>query len=392
MIRIIRYTIVILTTLMILLLIWQFGSAIVLFLLSLAVAAALRPTINIITGRNVPKRLALGIVYSLLIAAIASSLLLITPALLDELQTAANDFVSNYDRAKAEWPQRGTTFQQTLAEQLPPSADFYQALMSPEGVPALASVFGIAQNFFSTLGQIAIIIILSLYWSADQFRFERLSLSLLPEEYHPRALHIWRSVESGVGSYLRSELIQSVLTGALLWLGFSVLGIRYPILLALWGAIVRLIPWFGALIAVLPALFIGIGISSTVGILATVYTVGILLFLKLVIEPRFFPRNKYSSLLVVLFVIALAETFGFIGVVLAPPLAVAVQILFQYLYPFPELTFTSEVTEEVAGIRKRLLDLRRRFQNSARKRGSRRLVDRLQRLVHRTADILQEEY
>lgn len=391
MIRIARYTVVVLTTLMLLLLLWQFGSAIVLFLLSLAVAAALRPVISTITGRKVPKRLALGIVYALLVAAIASFFLLITPALLEELQTATDDFVSNYDRAKAEWPQRGTVFQQALAEQLPPSADFYQALTSPEGVPALEGVFGIAQNFFSTLGQIAIILILSLYWSADQFRFERLGLSLLSEEHHPKALHVWRSVESGVGSYLRSELIQSVLTGLLLWLGYSALGIRYPILLALWGAIVRLIPWFGALIAVLPALFIGIGVSSTVGILATVYTLGVQLFLYLVIGPRFFPRNKYSSLLIVLFVIALAETFGFIGVVLAPPLAVAVQILFQHLYPFPELTFTSEVAEEVTDIRKRLIDLRRRFQNS-RKRESIRLVERLARLVRRTTDYLQEEY
>jgi predicted PurR-regulated permease PerM len=183
-----------------------------------------------------------------------------------------------------------------------------------------------------------------------------------------------------------------VLTGFLLWLGFSVLGIRYPVLLALWGATVRLIPWFGALIAVLPALFIGIGISSTVGILATVYTIGILLFLKLVIEPRFFPRNKYSSLLIVIFVIGLAETFGFIGVVLAPPLAVAVQISFQHLYPFPEAVPTSEASEEIAGIRKRLLDLRKRFQTSSRQRGSLRLVDRLQRLVYRTTDVLQEDY
>lgn len=391
MIRIVRYTVVVLTTLMLLLLVWQFGSSIVLFLLSLAVAAALRPVINTITGRNIPKRVALGIVYALLVAAIASFIFLITPALLDELQVATDDFVSNYDRAKAEWPQQGGVFQQALAEQLPPSADFYQALTSPEGVPALAGVFGIAQNFFSTLGQIAIILILSLYWSSDQFRFERLALSLLPEEHHPKALHVWRSVESGVGSYLRSELVQSVLTGVLLWLGFSVLGIRYPILLALWGAIVRLIPWFGSLIAVLPALFIGIGVSSTVGILATVYTVGILLFLNLVIEPRFFPRTKYSSLLIVLFVIALAETFGFIGVILAPPLAVAVQILFQHLYPFPELSFSSEVAEEVAGIRKRLIDLRRRFQGSH-KRESIRLVERLARLVRRTTDYLQEEY
>ena len=391
MIRTVRYTVVVLTTLMLLLLLWQFSFAIVLFLLSLAVAAALRPLINSLTGRYVPKRIALGVIYFLLVAAIASSFWMVGPPLLDDLQRATDDFVSNYDRAKTEWPQRGTAFQQALADQLPPSADFYQALTSEQGIPALAGVFGAAQNFFETLGRIAIILILSLYWSADQLRFERLALSLLPEQHHPRALHVWRSVETGVGEYLRSEFIQSVMAGLLLWLGYSVLGIRYPILLALWGAIVRLIPWFGALIAVLPALFIGIGISSTVGVVATLYTVGILLALKLVVEPRFFPRHKYSSLLTVLFVIALAETFGFIGVILAPPLAVAVQILFRHLYPIPELVSTAEVVEEVSGIRKRLLTLRRRIQTS-RKRDGMRLVERLQRLVRRTTDYLQEEY
>jgi predicted PurR-regulated permease PerM len=390
MIRIVRYTVVVLTTLMILILIWQFISAIVLFLLSLAVAAALRPLINSLTGRYVPKRIALGTIYFLLTAAILSSFWLIGTPLLDELQLATDDSIAAYERAKVEWPESGTAFQQALAEQLPPSADLYRVLISEQGIPALASVFGIAQNFFSTLGQIAIILILSLYWSADQFRFERLGLTLLPEEHHPRALHIWRSVETGVGEYLRSELIQSVLTGLFLWLGFSMLGIRYPVLLALWGAIVRLIPWFGAVIAALPVLLIGLAMSSTMGILAALYTIGILLILNLVIEPRFFPRYKYSASLIVLFVIALGETIGFIGIILAPPLAVAVQILFQHLYPLPELT-ASEVSEQVTDIRKRLLELRRRIQNS-RKRGSIRLMERLQRLVRRTTDYLQEEY
>lgn len=389
MTRIIRYTIVVFITLIFLLLLWQFSEAIVLFLLSLPVAAAIRPLISTITGRNVPKRLALGVVYFLLVAAIVSSLFLISQPLLEEVQRASDDLIANYDRVKADWPLRGSVFQQTLAEQLPPSADFYQAITSPEGVPVLTGVFGIAQNFFSIIGQIALVLILSLYWSADQFRFERLGLSLLPEEHHSRALHIWRSVEAGVGAYLRSELIQSVIVGLLLWLGYSVLGIRYPVLLALWGAIFRLIPWFGALIAVLPALFIGIGISSLLGILATLYTFGILLTSKLIIEPRFFSRYKYSSLLVVLFVIALAQTFGFIGVVLAPPLAVAVQILFQHLSPFATPTVPVEISEQTTNIKERLLQLRRRVQD-ANQREAVRLIARLQRLVNRTTDYLQE--
>ncbi len=389
MTRIIRYTIIVVTTLMLLLLLWQFSSAIVLFLLSLAVSAALRPLINSLLGRRVPKWLALGIVYFLLIIVIVSSLLLISQPLFDELQKATNDFIANYDRAKAEWPLQGTLFQHTLAEGLPPSAQLYQALTNENGIPALTGFFGIAQNFFSILGRVAVVIVLSLYWSADQFRFERLGLSLLPKEYHPKALHIWRSIENEVGAYLRSEIIQSVLAGLLLWLGYSTLGIRYPILLALWGAIVRLIPWFGSLIAVLPALFIGIGISTALGILATVYTVGILLTLIVIIEPRFFPRYKYSSLLIVLFVIALAEVFGFIGVVLAPLIAVAVQILFQHLSPSFTPTFSTEISEQALDIKKRLLMLKRRIQNSH-NRESMRLIGRLHGLMNRITDYLQE--
>ena len=389
MTRIVRYTVIVFTTLTLLLLLWQFGISIVLFLLSLAVAAALRPVISSITGRNVPKRLALGIVYFLLIAAIIGSLLLISQPFLNDLQTATDDFVANYERAKIDWPLHGTLFQKTLAQQLPPSSELYGTLTSQGGITVLEGVFGIAQNFFSLLGRIAIVIVLSLYWSADQFRFERFGLSLIPEEHHSKALHVWRSVETGVGAYLRSEIVQSALAGILLWLVYSMLGIRYPTLLAGWGAIARLIPWFGALIAVLPALLIGTGVSSTVGLLATIYTIAVLLILKLVIEPRFFLRSKYSSLLIVLFVIALAEAFGFIGVVLAPPLAVAVQILFQHLYQFPAPAFSSEMTEQMTSIKERLLQLKRRLQNP-RSRASMRLADRLPRLVDRASDHLQE--
>ncbi|HKY55494.1 MAG TPA: AI-2E family transporter, partial [Anaerolineales bacterium] len=334
------------------------------------------------------KRLALAIVYSILIVLIVGALFLIAPFMLEDLQTASDDFIANYDRAKTEWPQRGTLFQQALAERLPPSADLYEALVTGEGIPALQGVFGIAQNFFSILGNIAIVIILSLYWSADQLRFERLGLSLLPSEYHPRALHAWRSIESGVGAYLRSEFVQSVLAGVILWIIYLTLDIKYPALLAFWGAVVRLIPWFGALIAVLPALLVAIGSSPILGFVASISTIVVLFLLKEVIEPRVFHRHKYSALLIVLFVIGLAEAFGFIGVILAPPLAVAVQILFQELYPFPTTMFSPEVSDKVEDIRIRLRQLRRRVYSRT-NRKNRHLINRIYYLVRRTADYLQ---
>ena len=381
--------IAVIATLLVLLLLWQFGAAILLFLLSLGVAAAIRPLISSLTGKIISKRIALGIVYALLISAILSSIFLISESLFQDLQNITDDFVTGYDRAKLEWPERGTLFQQALAEQLPPSTDLYQTLTSKDGTPILQNILGAAQNFLSMLGNIAIILVLSLYWSADQLRFERLGLSLLPTRYHPRAVLVWRSLEEGVGAYLRSEFLQSALAGFVLWAGYSTIHIKYATLLAVWGAIARLIPWFGALIAVLPVIFVGVGISSSLGIWATIYTVAVLLLLKLFIEQRFFPRGQYSSLLIVLFAIGMAQAFGFIGVILAPPFAVSIQILFQQLYPFSVQKTSVQLLEKTMEVRKRLAAVRRHIPRLVKQELS-PLMQRFHRLVRRTIYHIQE--
>jgi predicted PurR-regulated permease PerM len=107
MIKVIRYAAIVIATLAILLLIWQFRGAIVLFLLSLAVAALLRPFINDLTNRLMSKRLALGIVYSLVILGLIVFVLMVGPLLLQDLQNATNDFIGNYDRTKLDWAETG---------------------------------------------------------------------------------------------------------------------------------------------------------------------------------------------------------------------------------------------------------------------------------------------
>ena len=387
--RVAWYSIVIAMTLVVLILLWQFSGAIVLFALSLALAAALRPSINYLTAKKTPRRLALGIVYLLLVASIISFFLLIGPPFAQDLQRVSDDFVIGYERAITVWPQEGSLFQQTLAERLPPSGELYRALSSPVGIPVFEGIFGVAQNFFSFLGRIAIIIILSLYWSADQLRFERLALSLLPAAYHPKALHVWRSVEAAVGAYLRSEVVQSVLAGLLLWIGYWMMGVRYPALFTLWGAIARLIPWFGIVIATLPLLLVEMGNSPVLGLLATTYTIGVMLVLKQFVEPRYFHRQRYSALLIVIFVVILAESFGMIGVILAPLLAVTLQILFQQLYPTISPKPSRDALEKVRALRKRLAETRRQIQRP-RPRQAAFVMDRLNYLMKQLTEYIQE--
>jgi hypothetical protein len=109
--------------------------------------------------------------------------------------------------------------------------------------------------------------------------------------------------------------------------------------------------------------------------------------LKLAVAQRFFEQKRNNSLLIVLFVIILAEAFGFIGVLLAPPLAVAVQILLRELYPL----FTqrnSQDLQEAFALKNRLNRVRKYVKRPA-SAESMRFVNQLYQLVRQTIAYMQ---
>ncbi|MGE5251303.1 MAG: AI-2E family transporter [Bacteroidota bacterium] len=387
--RAVWFILVIALTLVVLILLWQFRGAILLFGLSLVVAAALRPIIHAIgSSKRFSRRAALAITYLLLISSILVGILLISQPLARDLQNAANDFTAGYEHAKTDWPQHGTLFQKMLAERLPPPEDLYKALRGPQGVAALQGILGIARNFLSLLGSLAIVIVLSLYWSADQFRFERLGLSLLPTAQHAKALSTWRAVETEVGAFVRSETLQSVMTLILLGAGYWVLGVRVPVLLALLGALARLIPWFGVLIMILPALFIGLGGSPLTGLLYAAYTLAVLFFVRKVVQPRLFRAPQYNSLPLLLLLVVLAEGYGLAGLVLAPVFGMTLRILLQELNPTPPGRFSPQVMQRTVRLMDRLSELKRQARASA-SPDANPLMERIYQLGRSTRDLIR---
>jgi len=283
----------------------------------------------------------------------AGVLMVLSGPLVRDLARISNQLAIGYDQIKARWPVSGTQFERSLAERLPPSEDLYASLSGEKAVQMAQAVLGITTNALGFGGSLAMIFILSIYWSADNIHFERLLLSLLPVEQRARARSVWRGIEKGVGAYIRSELIQSFLAGILLWLGFWLMGLDFPVLLALLGALAWLIPWYGALLAVIPAMLAGLGGGLGLGILAAAYTMAVLMVQEWVIEPRIFRRHSYSSLVLVLVILVLTDAFGLVGLILAPLASAAVQIAFKYLVhpPITAIASRAEGPEASQGIR-----------------------------------------
>jgi predicted PurR-regulated permease PerM len=330
-----------------LILLWQFRQALVLFLLSLATASAFHPLINYLTERRIPRIIALIISYATVLGVVAGLLWIMSGPLVRDLEQISNQIAVSYEQIRASWLENGTAFQHTLTGLIPPPEELFVRMGDKEGIWFFQGLMNVTTNLVGFLGSLGLVLILSLYWSADRLHFERLLLSLIAVDQRTQVRMIWRGIENGVGAYFRSELIQSLLAGFLLWFGYRLMSLDYPVLLAVLGALAWLIPWFGAVIAMIPPLLVGLSTDPTLGIIAALYTLLVLVVQEFIIEPRIFRRKSYNSVVLVLVILVLTDAFGLVGLLLAPLLSATIQNIFKYLVHPP---ITLDASDQPSGI------------------------------------------
>ncbi len=67
----------------------------------------------------------------------------------------------------------------------------------------------------------------------------------LPATYKPRIKHITREMDRSVSAFIRGRLVQALVLGAFLSIGFTVVGVPYGLLLGLIGGTLNLVPYAG---------------------------------------------------------------------------------------------------------------------------------------------------
>jgi predicted PurR-regulated permease PerM len=381
-----------LATLAAVLSVWQFRGVVLVFVLSLTLAAALRPLVERQVRRGWPRPTALLAVYGLTLSLFFVILWSIGGPLLDELRLVVDRFVFAYEQMYLRGP-TGEDWQQAIVGWLPAPEALVMAVTGPEAMATVQNLLGFTAGLLDYLSQAAIVVVLSIYWGMDQARFERLWLSLLPPETRQRAREVWRAVEIGVGSYVRSEATQSLLAGVLLGIGYALIGLPYPTLLALISAVAWLVPWLGAALALVPVLLLGLAEAPGVALVAGVYTALVFVVLEVLVEPRLHNRRQYNALLVVLLLLMLGDAYGLPGILAAPPLAAALQILLTNLLQPASTPAAQGVQEQFQALEVRLAALRAEASQQSAEAAPQvqSLVERLDALLGQAGAMLHEE-
>ena len=316
-------------------LLWAFRSAVVLLLLSIAVAGAVRPLVDAIHARFGSFRLAIALAYGACLGAVGVLVYVLATRLLVEVPAAADYFVEAY----------GHHFERAIQE-------FRAASVAQL---ALGSTF----KFFDLVGRTALVLVLSIYWTGGRDAFDRLWLSFLPVDRRRAARSVWFATRRAVGAVLRREVGLSIAAAVPLSLGLWLAQCELWAVATVSVLLLRLIPLIGAPLAVAAAAAAASPSGVLAMILAPVITIAVLATLRTVVAPRFFPIERpLDPMLEVLVILALASSMGIAGLVAAPLVVAAIQSAFS------EITNLKESEDRVPGLEEltaRLTRLERRL-------------------------------
>jgi len=311
------------------LLLYQLRDIVILILVSLAITAAMRGPIAFLTVRGIRRSIAITIVYVVGLVAVVGLFFALGYPLTGEFTQLGNSLMTTYTRISNGRNVFGLgRLDAILAQRLPP-VDKLSAFLTGDQVQAVGqAVFDMTQNISTVIGQFLLAMVLSIYWTADQARFERFWLSLLPSNQRVSAREIWRRLEAQIGAYIRSGAVQGVLVGLLLAPAFWLLGVPFPLIWALLISVAWFVPLVGGLIFLLPLwLITWAGENALIAAVAVLYTIVVLLLMKFFVEPRLYTRARDTNVLVIVVMLMLVSAYGFVGLLIAPLLAIAIEII-----------------------------------------------------------------
>ena len=154
----------------------------------------------------------------------------------------------------------------------------------------------------------------------DGSRFPKYLSKVVPTGYRDRFIVMLDQMNVKVSSYIRGQLTVALCVLIIFTTGYSIIGLKYALLLGVIAGPLNLIPYFGSAIALLPALIIG-AITSPSMLLGVVIVYLIEWVLETqVLSPLIMGNSLEMHPITIVFVLlAAGKMFGLTGVVLGVP-------------------------------------------------------------------------
>lgn len=329
-----RVALIVLLTLLGLVVLWRFRTVIALFVIALFITVSLQPLVDRLRAWRIPASIAMLLIYLLGSGLLVGAAILAFPILSQEVQQLLADLNASYRAIYSRMTENSMMSEAALST-LPAPASFPTILPGLQRQQITQFLIGTTTGVVDAASQIVLLVFLSIYLVVDQVRFERLWLSVVSPIQRTAARQIYHEIAESIGMYIRSETAQSALALLVLSGLYQIIGLKYALFSAIVVAVVWAFPLLGGPIALVWVGLAGWLTNLQVMLAALLITGMLLAFLEFWLQPRLYRRDRFGTILVLVTMMILGRGFGLAGLLIAPPLATAIQVLINSLLRLP---------------------------------------------------------
>jgi predicted PurR-regulated permease PerM len=315
-------TLVVVGVVVLTLALWKLRLLISLIFLALIVAAAMRPGIEALRRRRIPRGVGIGIHYALLAGFVALFLWLVVPRAINQISDALGSVpTSRSELDKATKESTGIKHEilagvQKRLKRLPTASNVIHA-----SVTVTTTAFEVLIGVFFVLASAA-------YWIFERERAVSVVLSLLPTRRRRLVRDTWDLIDAKLGAFVRGQLLLILFVGTVLSLAFWGIGLKFWLLIGIFAGVVEIVPVIGPIAAGAVAVGVGLTESWKLALAAGLIVLGVRLFEDYVVVPRVLGHAVgLSPLLVLVSVTAIGLLLGAFYVLVAVPIAAVLATL-----------------------------------------------------------------
>lgn len=314
-----------LLTVVSLFLLWEIRRILMWLLISVFFAAVLSPPVAYLARRGLRRGVAVAIVTLGLFVTVAGVTFAFAQPLVKESVAFAQDLPKTVDRIRNAPVVRQFVKRFNIENRVNTvSKDLPQRLLGLTG-PLLSAFATIGQLIVAAITIIVLTIFLLLY--GPQFVVAGLDFVGDPVK-RARVERVGQDSLRAVSGWVAGNVITSIIAAVASFLTFLVLGLPYGVLLALWVGVADLIPLVGATLGAVPAIIVAFLHSIPAGIVVTGFFILYQQVENHVLQPAVYSRTiRLNPFLVLIAVLIGVELLGFIGALLALPVAGVLQVI-----------------------------------------------------------------
>lgn len=304
------------------------------FVLSIGFAYLLNPLVNSLEKRKIPRTLGVLLVYLILISIILVISFSIFPKLTSELKKLIDVLPNFFNNAYKFFNELYIKYSKNI-ENLPPEFQSINEVVKSNLDKIQITIINSLKNFtnsimviFSKAFSFILIPILTFYFLKDKDYFKKNTILLIPKAFRYDALYVFREIDVILGKFIRGQLIVAAFVGAATTIGLLILGIDFALIIGIIAGIANIIPYFGPIIGIIPALVFALMESPIKAIWVIVLFVTVQQIESGIISPKIVGESVGLHPVIVIFSLLLAGSyFGIWGLLLAVPVAAVLKII-----------------------------------------------------------------